>query len=64
MIEPMDPQFPGGISVFALMWAVPYLGCVGRPLTPVYVCVCVWQAWGERVQASPLSTLAVFRCGA
>lgn len=37
MIGPMDPQFPAGISVFALMWAVPYLVCVGRPLTPVCV---------------------------
>lgn len=60
MIGPMDPQFPAGISVFALMWAVPYLVCVWAGL----LLLCVWQGWGERVQTSPLFTLAVFRCGA
>ena len=37
MIGPMDPLFPAGISVLALMWVVPCLVCVGRPLAPVCV---------------------------
>lgn len=27
-----------------------------------YSCVCVWHGWGEGVCASPLYTLALFRC--
>lgn len=37
MIGPMDFQFPARISVFSLMWPVPYLVRVGMPLTPVCV---------------------------
>lgn len=33
MIGPMDCQFPAGISVFALMWAVLHLVCVDKPLS-------------------------------
>lgn len=60
MIRPMDPLLPAGISEAALMWAVPCMVCVGRPVTPV----CVWQGWGEGVRAGPLFTLPVFRCSA
>lgn len=38
MIRPMDPLLPAGISEAALMWAVPCMVCVGRPVTPVCVC--------------------------
>lgn len=33
MIGAMDCQFPAGISVFALMWAVLHLVCVDKPLS-------------------------------
>lgn len=56
----MDPQFPGGISMFALMWAVPYLGCVGRPLTPLCLCVCVCGRPG--VKGSRQAPFLLWQC--
>lgn len=49
MIGPMDCQFPAGISVFALMWAVLHLVCVDKPLS-LSVCGAGvrWKAAGMR----------------
>lgn len=46
------------------MWLVPYLVCVGRPLTPVCVVKLRWK--GTRKPPPPpfFLTLAVFRCSA